>query len=231
MHAREIVCDTSVSRVVATLRCADLKQEQAAYCSSVGRILPQSTSSQFRTDGTAYAGNGGKVGASPRVPEDAIHQYQGTPRDDGSLTMGRGFVAGREREIIGPNPLRLAFEQAPLPAAKPTLSSLSADPTSNDAVANFLAGLSARSSGQGTIPRSIYVAGVGEGAGPGAEVRSGGYALTPKLPPSAGCSTSHSSRSNAQSTNSMCTRPIDKIAQTQESNAQRMMCVYLPACV
>ncbi len=153
-------------RAVASLRCADLKQEQAAYCSSVGRVLPKTISSQFRTDGLAYAGNGGV--ASPRVAEDAIHQYQGTPREDGSLTVGRGFVAGREREIIGPNPSRLAFEQAPLPAAKPTPSSLSADPKSNDVVAHFLAGLSARSSGQGTIPRSLYVAGVGEGAESGA---------------------------------------------------------------
>ena len=75
-------------------------------------------------------------------------------------------------------------------------------------------------------------------------MRSGGYALPPNLLPrdfrmfdlafveGAGCSNSHSSRSNAQNTNSsMYTRPIDKIAQTQESNAQRMMCVYLPACV
>jgi hypothetical protein len=220
-----------VIRAVASLRCADLKQEQAAYCSSVGKVLPQTTSSQFHTNGLSYAGNGGQVGASPRVPEDAIHQYQGAPREETSLTAGRGFVAGREREIIGPNPFRLAFEQAPPPAAKPTPSSFSADPTSKDAVANFLAGLSARSSGQGTIPRSIYVAGVGEGAGAGAEVRAGGYALPPKLPSSAGWSTSHLSRSNAQTNSSLYTRPIDKIAETHESNAQRMMCMYLPAGV
>ncbi len=49
-------------RAVASLRCADLKQEQAAYCSSVGKVLPQTTSSQFHTNRLSYAAGAGGGG-------------------------------------------------------------------------------------------------------------------------------------------------------------------------
>ena len=120
------------------------------------------------------------------------------PREGKSSAGGSGFGAG---ENIGPNPFRMIFSHDPFPAVQALPASLPPAETRDDAVASFLAGLSAMSA-PGTIPRSIYGAGAGEV----------GHEVPPPKPARAGFVASH-----AQSTtSSLYTRPVDAVAQTQE---------------
>ena len=133
-------------------------------------------------------------------------------REGARSADGSGCRAAREGEILGPNRVRMTCNHDLRPAVQALPASLPLAHNNDDAVANFLAGLSAMSA-QGAIPRSIYGAGAGAG--------EGGHALPPPKPARAAFAASH-----AQNTNwSVYTRPVDTVAQIQEERGSRISSV------